>query len=197
MKKLLLSLLIFPTSIFASETGESCAKIEDGAKRLECYDGIFVKKESNINDVKSEKSKWEYNQETDELRNQSVYLAKNISTNTVNFGFPYDNSSMVLILRKDPKYGKDVIFDVNGQFSDCFERCNIIIKFDDGNLERYRMVGSENGDNSTIFISSSKEMTAFVNKLKKSKKLIVEASFYNYGKGQFTFDVSGLNWKHF
>ena len=59
------------------------------------------------------------------------------------------------------------------------------------------MVGSDGGDNSMLFIENNKAMKAFVDKLKKSKKLIVEGNFYNYGKGQFTFDTQGLEWKHF
>ena len=197
MKKLLLSLLLFPTAIWATESGESCAKIEDGSKRLVCYDSVFVKKESHIDGLASESAKWEYSQKIDELRNQNTYIARNTSTNVIDFGFPYNDSSMVLTLRKDPKYGNDIMFYVNGQFNGCFDSCNITVKFDDNKLEHYRMVGSEGGDNSTIFISSSKSMKVFADKLKKSKKLIVEASFYNHGKGQFIFDVSGLDWKHF
>ncbi|MEG9532534.1 hypothetical protein [Mannheimia indoligenes] len=85
MKKLLMTLCCLPAFSFANETGESCSKVEDSSKRLECYDSVFIKKDA----------------------------------------------------------GKD-------------------------------------------------EAT-----VEKSKKLIVEASFYNYGKGQFTFDTQGLEWKHF
>lgn len=198
MKKSLFILCFSPALAFATETGESCSKVEDNAKRLECYDSVFVKKESNVDDTKSEKSKWEYNQETDELRNQNTYTARNISTNIVDFGFPYNESPMVLTLRKDPKYGNDVIFFVNGQFNGCMiNSCKITVKFDEGKLENYRMVGSDGGRNNTLFIENAKEMKTFVDKLKKSKKLIVEASFYNHGKGQFTFDTQGLEWKHF
>lgn len=197
MKKLLFSLLIVPTVIFASETGESCAKIQDGTKRLECYDGIFAKKDSSTDSVESEKAKWEYSQKIDELRNQTTYIARNSSINTLNFGFPYNDSSMTLALRKDPKYGNDIMFYVNGQFNGCFDGCDLVVKFDNNNLEEYRMSSSSSGDSGTLFISSNKELIKFVGKLKKSKKLIVEASFYNYGKGQFTFDVSGLDWNHF
>lgn len=198
MKKLLIALCLTPFFAVATETGESCSGIEDNAKRLACYDDIFVKKESKSDEPKVVESKWRYEQDKDDLRNATTYMSVLASNNTIDFGFPYNGSSMDLTLRKDPKYGNDVIFSVNGQFNNCIiESCKITVKFDDGKLESYRMVGSDGGDNSMLFIESSKAMKTFVDKLKKSKKLIVEGNFYNYGKGQFTFDTQGLEWKHF
>lgn len=198
MKKLLITLCLTPFFALAAETGESCSKIEDNTKRLACYDEIFVKKESKTDDVKAEDSKWKYEQDKDDLRNATTYMAVLTSNNAIDFGFPYNGSSMDLALRKDPKYGNDVIFSVNGQFNSCIiDGCKITVKFDDGKLESYRMVGSNGGDSSMLFIESSKATKTFVDKLKKSKKLIVEGNFYNYGKGQFTFDTQGLEWKHF
>ena len=186
-----------PVFAVANETGESCSKLEDSSKRLECYDSVFLKKTDVVDENKAIQSKWEYRQNKDELRNATTYKAMLSSNNAVNFGFPYESSFMYLTLRKDPKYGNDVVFTVNGQFNSCYDSCKITVKFDDNNLETYRMVGSDGGSNDTIFIESQKSMKAFVSKLKKSKKLIVEASFYDHGKGQFTFDTQGLEWKHF
>ena len=186
MKKLLVGLCLLPVFAVANETGEFCSKLEDSSKRLECYDSVFLKKTDVIDENKAIQSKWEYKQDKDELRNSATYEAMLSSNNAVNFGFPYESSSMYLTLRKDPKYGNDVIFTVNGQFNSCYDSCKISVKFDDNKLETYRMV-----------IENQKSMKAFVSKLKKSKKLIVEASFYDYGKGQFTFDTQGLEWKHF
>ena len=198
MKKLLITLCLTPFFALAAETGESCSGIEDSAKRLACYDDIFVKKESKSDELKVVESKWRYEQDKDDLRNATTYMAVLASNNTIDFGFPYNGSSMDLTLRKDPKYGNDVIFAVNGQCNGCIiESCKITVKFDDGKLESYRMVGSDGGDNSMLFIENNKAMKTFVDKLKKSKKLIVEGNFYNYGKGQFTFDTQGLEWKHF
>lgn len=197
MRKLLVGLCLLPVFAVANETGESCSKLEDSSKRLECYDSVFLKKTDVVDENKAIQSKWEYGQNKDELRNATTYKAMLSSNNAVNFGFPYESSFMYLALRKDPKYGNDVVFTVNGQFNSCYDSCKITVKFDDNNLETYRMVGSDGGSNDTIFIENQKSMKAFVSKLKKSKKLIVEASFYDHGKGQFTFDTQGLEWKHF
>lgn len=100
MKKLLMTLCCLPAFALASETGENCSKIEDGAKRLECYDGVFAKKDASKEEATAEKSKWEYEQEKDKLRNATTYLARIRSTNTIDFGFPYDGSAMNIMLRK-------------------------------------------------------------------------------------------------
>ena len=44
MKKLLVGLCLLPVFAVANETGESCSKLEDSSKRLECYDSVFLKK---------------------------------------------------------------------------------------------------------------------------------------------------------
>lgn len=197
MKKRFIALCLCPAFAFATDTGESCGKIEDNTKRLACYDNIFLKQESNAEEVKIEKSLWKYEQTKDEMRNATTYRAELASNNSVDFSFPYNHSPMYLTLRKDPKYGNDVIFYVNGQFNGCFDSCKITVKFDDNKLETYRMVGSDSGSADTIFIENPKAIKTFAEKLKKSKKLIVEASFYNYGKGQFIFNTQGLTWTHF
>ncbi|MBN6078054.1 hypothetical protein HYE59_11120 [Aggregatibacter actinomycetemcomitans] len=198
MKKLLLSLLIFPVTIFATETGESCLKLSDKDQRLACYDSIFLTVKQTEEQKEQRKSEWGYSQKKDEMRDEIGYQAKNTSKNAVDFGFPYSESKLNLILRKDPKYGDDIMFIIQrGQFSSCFDGCELIIKFDDQKIEHYSMVGAEGGSSDVLFISGKKNMQQFMDKLRKSKKMIVEASFFDHGKEQFTFYVSGLDWKHF
>lgn len=195
MKKLLI-LCLFSALSFALETGESCAKLEDSTKRLACYDSVFVKQV--VQTDTTQESKWEYETEKDEMRNASTYLARNSSINTVDLGFPYHATPLTLLLRKDPKYGSDIIFVINGQYAaGCFNGCKISAKFDNGKIENYAMVGSDSGGNDTLFIESKKSQKAFMDKLRKSKKLVIEASLYNYGEAQFSFDIQGLKWEHF
>ena len=69
MKKLLVGLCLLPVFAVANETGESCSKLEDSSKRLECYDSVFLKKTDVVDENKAIQSKWEYGQNKDELRN--------------------------------------------------------------------------------------------------------------------------------
>ena len=196
MKKLLIPLLMLPMLAIAQETGESCARLKDSTKRLACYDFVFIKAEEKKQE--EIKSQWEYKQEKDDMRNAITYRASNESTNEVEFGFPYGGSKARILLRKDPKFGNDVMFLINsGQFSSCFDGCRIAVKFDDQKLEHYSMVGTDDGTSDVLFISGSKNIKRFVEKLRKSKKVIIEASFYDHGREQFSFEVGNLDWKHF
>lgn len=197
MKKLLFSLCILPAAVSAVETGESCSKITDKEQRLACYDSSFlVSQKEEPKDEK--KTEWTYSQDKDEMRDQIGYKAINISKNTVHFSFPYGESNLAIVLRKDPKFGNDIMFSVfSGQFNTCFNGCKIMVKFDNNKIESYAMVGTDNGSNDTLFIDGKRNMQRFMDKLRKSKKMIVETSFFNHGKEQFTFDISSLEWKHF
>ena len=78
MKKLFATLCFFPAIAFATETGESCAKVEDSAKRLECYDSVFLKSPSQsekelqqklddgLAKLKTEVASWRYRESKDE-----------------------------------------------------------------------------------------------------------------------------------
>lgn len=211
MKKLLVALLCVPSLSLAQETGESCSKIEDRAKRLECYDSVFLKLPSQedkelqqkLNEglakLEAERISWKYREAKDEMRNKTSYFASKSSNNSLELSFPYQGgSNLILTLRKHSEYGNDVMFSISkGQFSCRIDGCNISVKFDDGNIEKYEVSESESGSNDVLFISGNKNMKKFMDKLKNAKKMVVEAPIYDHGRAQFTFDTQGLEWKHF
>lgn len=205
MKKRLLLLLLLPLSMNVNaESGENCSKLENKDQRLECYDSIFMKKETKDTEQEqakdnNEETRWSYKEDKDDMRGVTNYFAKIWSKNEVNFSFPYQGGSKAgLMLRKHSEYGNDIIITIDkGQFNSCFNGCSMAVKFDDNKVEKYQLSGSDSGLGSALFISSSKNIKKFAEKLKKSKKMIVELHFFNHGKEQFTFDVSNLEWKHF
>lgn len=211
MKKSLFILCCLPTFVFATETGESCSKIEDNTKRLECYDAVFLKSPSQsekelqqklddgLAKLKAEMASWRYKETKDEMRNKTSYFASKTSNNTIELSFPYQGgSSITLMLRKHSEYGDDVMFTLSkGQFSCRIDGCNISVKFDDGNIEKYEVSEAESGSNDVLFLSGRKSMKKFMDKLKSAKKMVIEFPIYDYGRAQFTFDTQGLEWKHF
>lgn len=211
MKKSLFILCCLPTFVFATETGESCSKIEDNTKRLECYDAVFLKSPSQsekelqqklddgLAKLKAEMASWRYKETKDEMRNKTSYFASKTSNNTIELSFPYQGgSSITLMLRKHSEYGDDVMFTLSkGQFSCRIDGCNISVKFDDGNIEKYAVSEAESGSNDVLFLSGRKSMKKFMDKLKSAKKMVIEVPIYDYGRAQFTFDTQGLEWKHF
>lgn len=96
-----------------------------------------------------------------------------------------------LILRKHPRYGKDVILTIErGQFLCSFDGCNVMVKFDEHKPLRFS--ASEPSDHSTtvIFIN---DYAGFVARAKKSKKIYIEAQFFQEGARVFEFTSKGLN----
>lgn len=138
--------------------------------------------------------KWLYSENRDELRNQKIYEALLVSENSVEFGFPYSGAqNMRLQLRKHPEWGQDVIFAIErGQFICGVYECNGTISID-GDIEKLSLVPPESHDSTVVF---AKFGSAIAKKLKSSKKVVVEMTFYQEGSRQFVFETSGLEWPH-
>lgn len=136
-------------------------------------------------------AEWTYGQRIDKMRNTSTSYAVVISENKADFAFPYDGGSFASIaLRKRPGEAAAVTFSVTKGHFNCAMGCEISAKFDDGRVERFSGIGTNNGAVDLIFIEPE---LRFINKLKASKKLIIEAPFYQEARTQFEFLVSGLN----
>ena len=130
------------------------------------------------------------------MRNQITYTASVLSTNEVEFSFPYNGGSQLGLGLRTSSKSNDIIFAITkGQFG-CIDDCTLAVKFDDGEVENYPLAKASNGG-SSIFIKDKNNVQKFALNLKKAKKLIVELPFYSEGRKQFHFNVEGLEWKHF
>lgn len=133
---------------------------------------------------------WERQEDVDQMRGTKTSFTYTTSLNKANFPFPYNGgSSLELNIRNRKQDGISVALIIKkGQFT-CHDECSIHAKFDDGKIERFSAARSSSGKPDLIFISANGK---FVAKLKKSKKLTIEADFYNVGSEQFQFDIAGL-----
>lgn len=137
---------------------------------------------------------WTYNDRTDQMRGTTESFAQLSSSNVVQTNWPYDQSPMRMTIRRRAEDGVNVMLHINGQFL-----CNsyggstqITVKFDDGPLEKFRCVEGSSGPNDTIFIEPE---TRFINRIKASKVMMVEAPIYEIGRAQVSFPVEGLEWE--
>jgi hypothetical protein len=139
-------------------------------------------------------SKWTYSDDTDEMRGTKSSYASLDSENEVDLDFPYGEQRGQLMLRKRPEDGLNVMFQVgNGQIlCHSFTESHVSIKFDDGPVQRYRCTDASDGSNNVAFLSNERSV---VERLKKSKRAIVEAEFFQKGRQQFMFETAGLNWQ--
>ncbi len=136
---------------------------------------------------------WQYQIDEDKMRGVKKLFAMIESTNTLQLGFPYNDSKMAIMIRKNNKE-TDVLISVKGQIvcHSYSERCYLDVKADDNKIVKYDFNEAAHGTSKTVFIEKEKE---FIKMLKNSKKLIIEVPLFNHGRAQYDFDVSGLKWE--
>lgn len=127
------------------------------------------------------------------MRGGNTKYASIESTNSVQFAFPYNGGSKLnLLIRKSQKSGSNVLLQINKGAFICFIECTVHVKFDNRKVERFGAASAADGSPNVIFVQA---YSKFVGSLRKAKKLIIEADFYNEGSRQFEFDVEGLKWE--
>lgn len=151
-------------------------------------------KEVVNNDIK----KWDFTTEKDEMRGSTNVWASITSDDYASFDFPYNGGSFLKItVRHMKRFGTDVLLGISsGQFdgNDYNEDNYVTVRFDHGSPQRYYFTEPSDGSSDQIFIDNSRK---FIAKLKRAKKIIIEAPFYQSGLQTFHFTVDeSLNWKY-
>lgn len=136
---------------------------------------------------------WQYSEDEDKMTHEKRYFASCVSNNEIEFEFPYDGGSNFTLTLRNMGKGNEIILEVSkGQFMPGImsgEYCRV--KFDEGETVKYTYNSAEDGSADIIFFDNSPK---FLLNLKKAKKLMIEAPFYNAGRQVIYFDVEGLNW---
>lgn len=137
--------------------------------------------------------RWSYDESADKMGRGIIKTASIRSLNEFQFDFPYQGAQRAwLQLRVHPKYGKDVILRIEkGQFLCGINSCNVAVRFDQGTAQAYS--ASEAADHSTTILFLQ-NYDLFFGNARKSKKVYIEAQFYQEGARVFEFDIIGLKW---
>jgi hypothetical protein len=139
---------------------------------------------------------WTYTTGEDKVRGATSYFATTTSTNSVELDAPYDGGSTLrMTVRQSSAQGADVILVLSSGQLLCraYDGCYATVRFDQKPAERIELVEASDNSSDTVFVS---ETPAFIAKLKKARKVIVELEIYEAGRPQFEFDVAGLKWEH-
>jgi hypothetical protein len=144
--------------------------------------------------VAANSSKWEYSENRDQMRGTVSRYAVLKSENVVDLDFPYGEQSGTITIRRNKESGLNIMFSVGEGQILCrsFAPSNISIKFDDGPVRKMRCTSSDDGSSETAFFTNEAPVLAG---LRKAKRTIIEADFYQRGGQQFTFDTAGLKWE--
>lgn len=140
-------------------------------------------------------SEWDYSTEKDEMRGTETRYAQVKATNTIDLDFPYGEQRGSILVRQSPKFGFDILAGVpSGQIMcNSYANSHISVKFDDGPIQRFGCTDASDGTNNMIFIQGAK---GFLRQLKKSKRAVIEAEFFQNGMQQMTFNTANLEWEN-
>lgn len=138
--------------------------------------------------------RWNYQEAPDKMGRGTVKWATIKSLNEVEFDFPYREPQRAqLELRKHPKYGNDVILNIErGQFQcSSYDGCTVSVRFGEGKPQAFSAVEPEDNSTTTIFVQN---YDRFIKNLRKANKVYIEAQFYQEGNRVFEFETAGLKW---
>lgn len=137
--------------------------------------------------------KWRYQEFSEPMGRGTVKQADVNSINQINFDFPYRGLQRgELTLRIHPKYGKDVILSIEkGQFVCGVGGCTVSVRFDQGKVQKYSAVEPADYSTTSLFLQG---YDRFIAAAKKSKRVFIEAQFYQEGAQVFEFDIAELKW---
>lgn len=136
---------------------------------------------------------WEYRASEEQMTNGTRKSASVESTNTVEFGFPYNGAQHGhLTLRTDPRYGRDVIFRIEkGQIlCTSYEGCTVQVRFDDDKPSNFSASTAADHSSELVFLN---DYARFLARMKKAKRVRLSLDIYQSGRPVFDFDVSGFD----
>jgi double zinc ribbon protein len=134
---------------------------------------------------------WSYSDDEDAMgRKQSV--ARVASSNTLQFGFPYQGSQRgSLIIRKSAGSTDVMVRIERGQFICGIETCNVNVRFDHRPIQRFSASQPSDHSTTTLFLNNE---SRFISQVRKAKVVHVEATFYQEGSQALEFNVDGFTW---
>lgn len=181
----------FMVGVFAEPSSTTDNDAEQVAEAMQGSEASEATKPEQVETKPA--SAWEYHTQKDEMRGAESQFAQLSGSNTIDLDFPYGEQRGRLMLRQSAQYGFDILVGVDSGQIMCnsFTNSHINVKFDDGPIQRYRCLDASDGTSNMVFIEGAK---GFLPKLKKSKKIIVEAEFFQNGTQQLTFDTANLEW---
>lgn len=148
---------------------------------------------TSVESINVSKETWRYSEGEDEMTGDKRYFAVTTSTNKINFEFPYDGGSTFKLTVRNMDNKNEVLLSVDkGQFiTNVMDNQHLRVKFDDGQPTEYSYNSPADGSSDLIFLSPSKK---FIEKVKSSTKLMIEAPFFDQGRQVIYFDVEDLEW---
>lgn len=181
----------------ADTAAKQIPELEAAIKAAEEAERVRVAEAAAAAEAQRLADKWAYSVNEDPMTSRKSRFAIIESENTVDFDFPYQGLQRGrLMLRDHPTYGRDVIFSIErGQLlCPSYDDCQIRVRFDEGNPERWNAVGPSDNSSTSIFIRSQ---ARFVQKLRAAKVVRLQVPVYQQGEPMFEFQVGGFDYARY
>jgi hypothetical protein len=138
---------------------------------------------------------WDYAEKEDRMSGQQSYWATCSSVEKLKFDFPYDGgASLFLVIRKQGGQNEIILQIEKGQFMSNLMGDQVLkFRFDEGKPISVGYSEAADGSSDYIFVQNS---ASLLSKIRKSKKLLVEAPFFNEGRRVVEFWIDNLDWPH-
>jgi hypothetical protein len=170
---------------------EAAVKAAEEAERVRAAEAAAAAESQRL------ANKWTYRVDEDPMTSRKSRYATIESENTVTFDFPYQGAQHGrLMLRDHPTYGHDVIFSIErGQIlCHSYDDCQVRVRFDEGNPERWNAAGPSDNSTTSVFIRSH---SRFVQKLRAAKVVRLQIPVYQQGEPMFEFQVGGFDYARY
>lgn len=131
---------------------------------------------------------WEYSESSiDPIDRSTTHYARCDATENVTFGSPYEGGSLPTLVVQKRHGSTSLILEMStGQL---LTSEGVMIKFDSGRAHSYSCSEPIDGSSNIMFID---EANALIKRLRHSKEVIVQATFFREGTRSMTFRTEGL-----
>lgn len=156
------------------------------------YIQVKNKKKSKIS-TEINQGAWIYEDVIDKM-GVGVKMACLVSDDILQFNTPYiEESISTLNIRRKGGRLSVFYFITQGQIVsiDVIQRRPIRVRFDNEQPMVFSVIPPSDSSPNVMFILPAKKM---IEKIKKSKKMVIEVEFYNEGLRQIEFNTAGLKW---
>ena len=135
---------------------------------------------------------WQYENVIDDTSGKKFIGGYVTSNNNYELDPPYSGgTSAYLMLNKHPRFGTKVTIQVNtGQLHCQYNDCYVDVRFDDEEVIKQYVNGAADSSNNMYFFRNTNKV---INKIKSSKKMYVELTFFQQGAKTFEFNTENLD----
>lgn len=138
-------------------------------------------------------NQWTYSSTSDKFKG-TVHKASILSPTRLEFAYPYSGGSTATLTVRQKDNTLHIYVEVSkGQFNRSFQGGNALIAFDNAPAKNYPLLAAANGRANIVFLDADKR---FIDRLKRSARMLMTMEFQGQGKHQLAFRTAGLRWDH-